>query len=213
MGLGLALMLAACAADRPPPVEERASAYCPTPPVVPVNAQGLVLVPPILRSNTVDWESLYAYALEYSLASPRTLAGRAPQTARDLARLDLLGNSFERNQRFQTLAPEGTLMMRTGVWSMRQWLGVPADVSAAQLAGALLATECALWQGDRAAARAVLAKVASAPDALDRIAPADGRSPPPVPVEVAAAASIAAKAIRSHGVADGPFIRLGRLGF
>ena len=213
IGLGLALVLAGCAADRPPPVEERASAYCPTPPVVPVTAQGLVLPPPVLRGNAVDWESVYAYGLEHSLASPRTLAGKGPQTARDLARLDMVGNSFDRNLRFQTLAAEGTLMVRTGVWSMRQWLGVPPDVPDAQLVDALLATECALWEGNRAAARAALAKVAGAPDALERIAPADGSSPPPVPVEVAAAASIAAKAIRSHGVADGPYIRLGRAGF
>jgi hypothetical protein len=210
--LGLGLLLGGCAADRPPPVEERASAYCPSPPAIPVNAQGLVLPPPILRSNAVDWESLYAYGLEYSLASPRTLAGKGPQTARDLARLDMVGNSFDRNLRFQTLPPEGTLMVRTGVWSMRQWLGVAADVPDAQLVGVLLSTECALWEGNRGAARAALAKVASAPDALERIAPADGRRPP-VPTEVAAAASIAAKAIRSHGVADGPFIRLGRAGF
>ncbi|MCC7281612.1 MAG: hypothetical protein IT556_04460 [Acetobacteraceae bacterium] len=212
-GLGLALLLAGCAADRPPPVEARAPAYCPNPPAVPVNAQGLVLPPPILRDNAVDWESTYAYRLEFSLASPRTLAGKGPETARDLAWLAMVGNSFDRNLRFQTLAAQGTLMVRTGVWSMRQWLGVAPEVLTPQLVGALLATECALWGADRAAARTALAKVAGAPDALDRVAPADGRSPPPVPREVAAAAAIAAKAIRSQGMTDGPFIRLGRAGF
>lgn len=208
----LALSLAACAADRPPPVAERASAYCPNPPAVRVNAQGLVIPPPILSNAATDWESAFAYGLEHSLASPRTLAGKGPQTARELARLGMVGNSFARNQRFQTLAAQGTLTVRTGLWSMRQWLDVAPDLPDSQLVGALLATECALWAGDRRAAQRALAQAARAPDALDRIAPADDRSPPPVPVGVVAAASIAAKAIRSQGTTDGPYIRMGRAG-
>jgi hypothetical protein len=209
--LPVLLALAGCAADAVS-VVETAPAYCPDPPAIPVNAQGLVLVPPVVRADAADWESDFAYGMQFALASPSRLAGRPAVTARQLAQLEMLNNSFQRNIRFQTLPAFGTLSMRQGSQALRDSLGIGPGVSDPEVIGALLATECALWAGDRARARAALARVAQAPDALDLIAPPGGYAPPRIPQATAAAAAQAAPAIRRQGDTDGRFLRLGRIG-
>lgn len=206
-------LLAGCAADAP--VQVRAApAYCPAPPAIAVNAQGLVLPAEALRGGGGgDWETVFAYQLEHGLASPRTLAGRGPETAQQLARLEMLGNSFDRNLRFQRLPAFGLFSMREGRLALRDTLGVGPGIADAELAGALLATECALWAGDRVGARAALARVAQAPDALDLIDPPGGNSPPRIPVAVARAASSAAKAMRAMDFPDSPLLRFGARSF
>jgi len=199
--------LAGCAADAVQ-VVETAPAYCPTPPSIPVNAQGLVLVPPVVRDNAVDWESTFAYRMQSSLASPARLAGKPAVTAQQLAQLEMLANSFQRNIRFQTLPTFGFLSMRQGSEALRQALGIGPGVSDVQVIEALLKTECALWAGDRARARTALAQVAQAPDALDLIAPTGGNSPPRIPRATALAAAQAATAIRLQGE---PLVRFGWL--
>ncbi len=196
--------LAGCAADRVE-VVETAPAYCPSPPAVPVNAQGVVLPPPVVTANAPDWESTFAYRLQFSLASPSKLAGKGAQTAQALAELEMLGNSFQRSLRFQTLPAFGQLSMQQGRIALRQTLGIGPGVADQQLIGALLDAECALWAGDRAKARAALAHVASAPDALDLIAPPGADSAPRIPAAVAAAAATAAPAIRAQGGTGGRF--------
>lgn len=206
-------LLAGCAADAPVLVRA-APAYCPTPPAIAVNAQGLVLPAEALRGGGGgDWESVFAYQLEHGLASPRTLAGRGPETAQQLARLEMLGNSFERNLRFQRLPGFGLFSMRQGRVALRETLGVRPGVADAELAGALLGAECALWAGDRARAAALLRSVADAPDALDLIDPPGGNSPPRIPHATVLAASNAAKALRAMDRPDSPFLRFGARAF
>jgi hypothetical protein len=212
MLLPILVALAGCAADAVQVVETQ-PAYCPSPPAIPVNAQGLVLVPPIVRDNAVDWESAFAYRMQFSLASPARLAGKPAVTAQQLAQLEMVANSFQRNIRFQTLPAFGTLSMRQGSEALRQSLGIGPGVSDAQVIGALLRTECALWAGDRPGARTALAQVAQAPDALDLIAPPGGNAPPRIPNATAAAAAQAAPAIRRQGDTDGRFLRFGGIGF
>jgi hypothetical protein len=204
--------LAGCAADAVQ-VVETVPAYCPNPPAIPVNAQGLVLVPAAVRDNQVDWESTFAYRMQFQLASPARLAGKPAVTAQQLAQLEMLANSFQRNIRFQTLPAFGTLSMRQGSEALRQSLGIGPGVSDPQVIEALLKTECALWAGDRARARTTLAQVAQAPDALDLIAPPGGNAPPRIPNATASAAAQAAPAIRLQGGSEGRFFRVGRLGF
>jgi len=194
--LGLAMLaLAGCAADRPPPVPERASPYCPDPPVIPVNAQGVLLPPPILVGGAVDWETNFATQLQFSVAQPATLAGKWPETAQGLAQLVMLGNGFARDFRFQTLPAFGTLSMQQGVQALRASLGIPATLADAEVAGALLRTECALWRRDRVAAQGALAQVASVADALERIAP-QSNATPQIPTATAAAAAQAIRAMQ-----------------
>lgn len=190
-----AVVLAACAADRPPPVATPIPAYCPSPPAIPVNAQGVLLPPRLLVNNAVDWQTDFAYQLQFIVASPQTLAGKPADTAQLLAHLVMLGNGFARDFRFQTLPAFGTLSMQQGVQALRAGLGIPTAMSDAEVALALLRTECALRAGDRAAARSALALVASAPDALGRIAPEDGAAPR-IPTVTAAAASQAVRAMQ-----------------
>ena len=194
--LGLAMLaLAGCAADRPPPVPEQVSPYCPDPPAIPVNAQGVLLPPPILVAGAVDWETEFATQLQFTLAQPATLAGKWPETAQVLARLLMLGNGFARDFRFQTLPGFGTLSMQQGVQALRASLGIPASLSVAEVVGAFLRTECALWRRDRVAAQGALAQVASVPDALERIAP-QSNAAPQIPPATAAAAAQAIRAMQ-----------------
>jgi hypothetical protein len=209
--IALAIGVAACAADQPPRVEVDPS-YCPDVPAIPVNQQGLVLPPRTFSGVSSDWESVFAYNLEQSLSVPSRLAGRPADTARDLAQLELLANSFQRNLRFQTLPAISVVQMRQGSVALRDTMGVSPEVSSAQVAGALFATECLLRAGDPAAARSALARVAQAPDALDLIAPPGGQAPPRIPGATVVAASVAAKAIRSQGDPGGrTFFRVSRL--
>lgn len=189
------LVLAGCAADRAPPAPEMASPYCPDPPAIVVNAQGVLLVPPILAGGAVDWQTAFATQAQFGIAQPARLAGRWPETAQGLARLVMLGNAFARDFRFQTLPSFGTFSMQQGVLALRASLGIPASLADGDLASALLRTECALWRGDRVAAQAALAPVASAADALDRIAPRDNQAPR-IPSATQAAASQAARAMQ-----------------
>lgn len=204
-------LLAGCAADRVEVVETRPD-YCPNPPAIPTTAQGVILPPRMITNNSPDWESTFAYKLEFSLASPATLAGKPAQTAQALAQLSMLANSFSRSLRFQTLPAFGYLSMQQGSAALRQTLGVGQGVSDPQLIGALLQTECALWAGDRAGARAALEQVAQAPDALDIIAPPGGNAVPRIPGAVAVAAANAAPAIRAQG-GNGSRIWISRAGW
>jgi hypothetical protein len=211
--LAAALLAGACAADRPN-IVEGPPPYCPAPPAIPVNAQGLVLPPGVLRAEANDWESTFAYRLQETLARPGRLAGRAPQTAAALAQLEMLGNSFERNLRFQRVPGYGLFTMRQGRVAFRDTMGIPRETPDVQVVGALLAAECALWAGDREAARAALAQVAQAPDALDLIAPPGSNSPPRIPRDVVLAASNAVPAIRNlDRMNDSPILRFGALGW
>jgi hypothetical protein len=211
--LAVGLLAGACAADRPT-IVEGPSPYCPAPPAIPVNAQGLVLPPGVLRAEANDWESTFAYRLQESLARPARLAGRGPQTAAALAQLEMLGNSFERNLRFQRVPGYGLFTMRQGRAAFRDTMGIPRETPDTAVVGALLATECALWANDRDAARRALGQVARAPDALDLIAPPGGNSPPRIPRDVVLAASNAVPAIRNlDRMNDSPILRFGALGF
>jgi hypothetical protein len=145
----------------------------------------------------VDWETDFATQLQFTLASPATLAGKWPETARALAQLQMLGNAFANDFRFQTLPSYGTLSMSQGVRAMRASLGIPATLPDAEVAGAFLRAECALWARDRGAAQRALAQVASVPDALERIAPQTNATPQ-IPQATASAASQAARAMQQQ---------------
>lgn len=197
-----ALVLAGCAADRVE-VARVPSAYCPAPPPIPANAQGVLLPPAIVTANAPDWETVFAYQLRFSLAAPSTLAGKGPETAQALARLVMLGSSFAHSLRFQMLPGSAWLDMQQAMSTLRAMLGTGPGVSDGQLARALLAAECALWVGDRGGARSALAEVGSAADALDLIAPPGADTPPHIPRAIATAAASAAPAIEAQGADSG----------
>jgi hypothetical protein len=202
--LGVLLLLGAC--ETTPPAESATPAYCPSPPALPVNAQGLIILPPALRQDTPDPDAAWAYALRETLAQPQRLAGRGAATAQGLAQLEYLTNSFNFNQRFRTLPVGAQPRQQVGSRAMRAWLGIAPATPDAEVVGALFATECALRANDRAAAAQALARVAQAPDALDIIAPPGG-APPALPRTTVAAASGAAWAIEDQE--RGP-VRFGR---
>lgn len=184
-------LLAACDADRPV-AEPGPSAYCPTPPAIAVNAQGLAVPPAALRGEGADWESAFAYGLETWLGTPRRLAGRPAMTAQAYARLELLANSFERNERFRFANPSALFHLREARRAIRAALGIAADRPAAEVAAALFAAECAFWANDRAAAAAALAGIGAAAAAMDHLAPA-GNAAPPVPRAAVTAAGVVAR--------------------
>lgn len=190
------LLLAGCATGPLP--ESAAPAYCPAPPALPVNDQGLILLPPVVAGPGTDPDTFWANELEVSLAAPSRLAGRGPETAQALARLEYLANGFQHNLRWQTLPVSAQPQLRNGSLALRDSLGIARDAPAQDVVGALFATECLLRAGDRAGAARALARVARAPDALDLIAPPGGNAPPRLPGATVAAASVAAKAIRDR---------------
>jgi hypothetical protein len=200
LGAACALaMLAGCATGPLP--ESATPAYCPSPPALPVNAQGLILLPPVVAGPgpASDPDAFWANELETSLAEPWRLAGRGPETAQALARLEYLANGFQHNMRWQFLPFAAAPQLQSGSRAFRDSLGIARDAPDQDVVGALFATECLLRVGDRAGAERALARVAQAPDALDLIAPPGGNAAPRVPAATVAAASVAAKAIRNNG--------------
>lgn len=207
----LAALLAGCASGPLP--QSATPGYCPTPPALPVNAQGLILLPPVVAGPgpASDPDAFWANELESSLAAPSRLAGRGPETAQALARLEYLANGFQHNMRWQFLPFAAGPQLRAGSWALRDSLGIARDAPDQDVVGAFFATECYLRVGDRAGAQRALARVAQAPDALDLIAPPGVNAPPRVPGATVAAASVAAKAIRNNGRT--PFMLGGLRGF
>lgn len=188
----LALLGAACDSDRPV-AEPGPSAYCPAPPAILVNAQGLAVPPAALRGEGADWESAFAYGLETWLGTPRRLAGRPAMGAQAYARLELLANSFEANERFRFANPSALFHLRQARAAVRAALGIAPDRPPAEVAAALFAAECAFWADDRGAAALALGSIGGAAMAMDHLAPPGGAAPP-VPRAAVTAAGVVARA-------------------
>jgi hypothetical protein len=195
LGLALALLAGGCTSATLP--ESPTPAWCPVPPPLAVNREGLIQLPNELRQVTPDPESAWAYGVRDTLGRPALLAGRGAETAQGLARLEFLANSFTHNMRFLTSPGLAQPRMQQGRRALREWLGIPPTTPDAQVVGALFATECALRANDRAAAARALAQVAQAPDALEAIAPSSG-APPAIPAATQVAASSAVWAVQGN---------------
>lgn len=203
LALGLALLAGGCATATLPasPTPD----WCPTPPPLAMDAQGLIQLPNVVRQLTPDPESSWAYALRGSLGRPALLAGHGAATAQALAQLEYLANGLTHSMRFISAPALAQPRLQLGRRALREWLGIAPTTPDAQVVGAFFATECALRANDREAARRALAQVAQAPDALEAIAPSSG-APPAVPAATQAAASSAVWAVQGQA---GPL----RLGF